>query len=406
MLTVKLAWRNLFRNVRRTVLTCILISSALIVLILTDGLTLGMIDVMVSGITKTLAGEAQITRKGFRDNFGSEYTLEDAGTITDELDSSAIVQAYAPRVIIGGMIASPYNTTGGLIYGVDAAKELSVSRIRSAVYEGSYLTGKDRELLIGEGMADLLEVKLGDRIIVTASTVEGNEIAQELFRVTGFFKFGPKEMDEAFAFINLGQAQNLMGMDGSLHQIAIRFHNPQDANRDLPLYEKLTTDEVEAHGWKKLQPAMAPMIEMSLYTTGIVGFILFLLTSLGVINSMFMSIYERIYEFGVVKAIGTSPAQVRMLILYEAFFLAVISCFFGILIGYGLSEYFAAAGLYVGGEYEVAGVAFEDRMYSRPELYQFINFPIYVTLLTVAAALYPAYFASRIVPTQALQRAL
>ena len=90
MLTFKLAWRNLFRNVRRTVLTCILISSALIVLILTDGLTLGMIDVMVSGITKTLAGEAQINRKGFRDNLGSEYKLEDADTITDELQAQML----------------------------------------------------------------------------------------------------------------------------------------------------------------------------------------------------------------------------------------------------------------------------------------------------------------------------
>jgi len=119
-----------------------------------------------------------------------------------------------------------------------------------------------------------------------------------------------------------------------------------------------------------------------------------------------MSIYERIYEFGVAKAIGTTPAQVRQLVLYEAFFLALISCFFGILIGYGLNEYFATEGLYVGTGYEVSGVAFEDRLYSRPEIYQFINFPIYVALLTVAAALYPANFASRIVPTQALQRAL
>ena len=406
MLALKLAWRNLFRNVRRTVLTCILITSALIVLILTDGLVLGMVDVMVSGLTNTLEGEAQVNRKGFRDNFDAEYTLDDPVTITDELARSPIVQGYAPRVLVGGMIASPYNTTGGLIYGVDATKELSVSRIHQAIYEGTYLTGKDRELLIGKGMADLLEVKLGDRIIVTTATVDENDITQELFRVTGFFKFGPKEMDETLAFINLEQAQNFLGMNDRLHQIAIRFHDPEDANRELPLYDKLTTHKVEAQGWRKLQPAMGPIIEMSLYVTAIVGVILFLLTSLGVVNSMFMSIYERIYEFGVAKAIGTTPAQVRQLVLYEAFFLALISCFFGILIGYGLSEYFATAGLYVGAEFEVSGVAFEDRMYSRPETYQFINFPIYVALLTVAAALYPANFASRIVPTQALQRAL
>ena len=406
MLTLKLAWRNLFRNVRRTILTCILITSAVSVLILTDGIILGMVDVMVSGLTHTFEGEAQINRKGFRDNFDADYTLNDPKTITDELSNSSIVQGYAPRVVVGGIIASPYNTSGGLIYGVDATKELHVSRIREAIYEGTYLTGRNRELLIGKRMADLLEVKLGDRIIITAATVNDNDIAQELFRVTGFFEFGPKEMDETLAFINLEQAQSFLGMNEKLHQIAIRFHDPENANKELELYDKLTTDDVEVQGWVKLQPAMAPIIEMSLYATAIVGVILFLLTSLGVINSMFMSIYERIYEFGVAKAIGTTPAQVTQLVLYEAFFLALISCFFGTLISYGLSEYFATAGLYIGGEFEMSGIAFQDRLYSRPETYQFINFPIYVTLLTVAAALYPANFASRIVPTQALQRAL
>ena len=406
MLTLKLAWRNLFRNVRRTVLTCMLVTSSLIVLILTDGFVLGMTDVMINGLTKTLEGEAQVNRKGFRDNFDAEYTLDDPDAIISELANSAIVQSYAPRVMVGGMLASSYNTVGGFIYGIDAQKESDVSRIRKAVYEGSYLTGRDRELLIGKGMAELLEVEIGDRIILTAATVGGSEITQELFRVSGFVSFGPKDMDETLAFINLNQAQQFLGLDNRVHQITIRFHDPADANKPLALYDRLTTDEVEAQGWLNLQPAMGPIIEMSSYVTSVVAVIMFMLTSFGVINSMFMSIYERIYEFGVAKAIGTRPRQVVQLVLYEAFLLAVLSCMVGVLIGYGLSDYFATEGLYVGAEFEVGGVAFEDRMYSRLETYQFIDFPIYVALLTVVAALYPANFASRIVPTQALQRAL
>ena len=110
MLTLKLAWRNLFRNVRRTVLTCMLVTSSLIVLILTDGFVLGMTDVMINGLTKTLEGEAQVNRKGFRDNFDAEYTLDDPDAIVNELANSTIVQSYAPRVMVGGMLASSYNT--------------------------------------------------------------------------------------------------------------------------------------------------------------------------------------------------------------------------------------------------------------------------------------------------------
>ena len=406
MLSLKLAWRNLFRNTRRTILTCLLISSSLVVLILMDGIMLGMVDVMIGGITHTLEGEAQVNRKGFRDNFEVELYLDNPDEILATLENEAGIAGYAPRVIVGGMIASPYNTTGGIIFGVDADREVGVSKIRDAVYEGSYLTGKKREILIGKPMADLLEVGLGDRIILTAATVDSNEITQELFRVSGFFEFGPDEMDENFVFINLPQAQSVLGMTNRLHQVAIRFDNPEDAkNRETPIFKKLNHDEIEALGWLDLQPGIGAMLEMVNYSTAIVGLILFLLASLGVINSMFMSIYERIYEFGVAKAIGTRPAQIIQLVLYEAFFLALMSCAFGVVFGYFSNSYFAEYGVPIG-EFEAAGVAIDGSIYTVLALYQFIEFPIYVTLLTIVAAIYPAVFASKIVPTRALQRAL
>ncbi len=406
MLSLKLAWRNLFRNTRRTVLTCILISSSLIVLILVDGIMIGMVDLMIGGITQTLEGEAQVNRKGFRDNLEAELYLDNPDEILATLEAAPGLSGYAPRVMVGSMIASPYNTTAGLIYGVDAESEVAVSKIKEAVYEGSYLTGKDREILIGIDMADLLEVELGDRIVITAAAVDTNEIMQELFRVSGFTEFGPDELDESFVFINLSQAQRLLGMENRLHQIAIRFENPEDPrNSDLPLFKKLSDGEVEALGWLDLQPGIGAMLEMTRYATAIVGVVLFLLASLGVINSMFMSIYERIYEFGVAKAIGTTPLQIIFLVLFEALFLALISCVFGIVLGYLFSTYFAEYGVPMG-EFEFSGVVMDGNIYTVLAWYQFVTFPIYVTLLTLIAAIYPAVFASRIVPTQALQRAL
>ena len=130
-----------------------------------------------------------------------------------------------------------------------------------------------------------------------------------------------------------------------------------------------------------------------------------MLTSLGVINSMFMSIYERIYEFGVAKAIGTTPRHIILLVLFEALFLALIACAFGLLLGYFSSSYFETHGVPMG-EFEMSGVAIDGNMYTQVRAYQFVTFPIYVTLLTLLAAIYPAIFASRIVPSRALQRAL
>ena len=406
MLSLKLAWRNLFRNTRRTLLTCMLITSSLVVIILVDGIMLGMIDVMVGGITKTLEGEAQVNQKGFRENFEPELFLNDPDAITAALAADERVAGHAPRVIIGGMIASPYNTTGGLIYGVDATSELGVSRLEEATYEGEYLTGAKREILLGKLMGELLEVSLGDRIIITAAQVDTGEITQELFRVTGFFEFGPEEMDQTLAFINLSAAQPLLGMDGHVHQIAVQFVDPEDAkNKALPTLARLNQGNVEALGWLDLHPSIGGMIEMSSYASAIVGAVLFILTSLGVINSMFMSIYERIYEFGVAKATGTTPRQIIALVLFEAFFLALMACAIGVLLGYLASFYFESNGIPMG-RMEMSGVLLDGNLHTEVRAYQFVAFPIYVTLLTVAAAIYPAVFASRIVPSQALQRAL
>lgn len=405
MLSLKLAWRNLFRNTRRTVLTCLLISCSLVSLILVDGIVLGMADSMVGNITDTLVGDAQVNRKGFRDNYDSDLYLASPEPLLTQLEQDETLAHYAPRVIVGSMIASTYNTSSGLVYGVDAVSELGVSKISDAVYEGEYLSGEKREILLGKPMAELLEVKLGDRIVITTASVATGDITQELFRLSGLFEFGPSELDENVVFINLQQAQHILGMSDNIHQIAVQFNNPEDAkNPELPLFKTLNQGDVEALSWLELEPSLGAVIEMTNYSTAIVGAILFFLASLGVINSMFMSIYERTYEFGVVRAIGTSSAKIIQLILFEALLLSLISCAIGLIIGYFSSSYFSENGIPVG-RMELAGVVI-DNTYTKLESHQFIAFPIYIIGLTLAAAVYPAIFASGIVPTKALQRTL
>jgi ABC-type lipoprotein release transport system permease subunit len=405
MLTLKLAWRNIFRNTRRTLLTVTLIAFSLVSLILSDALAIGLIEIMTGSVTETIGGEVQIHRRGFLDNYDVDLVIDEPQRLTDQLDADSGVRAYAPRVMAGGMITSTYNVSGGMIYGVDAQRELAVSRIRSAIVDGDYLSGKDREILIGEPMADLLEVELGDRIILTVAEIDTGEISQELFRLSGIFKFGPTELDDNLIFINLPTAQRLVALDGGIHQIVVMFHTLEDGkNRELPLLKSLNDDNIEAIGWMDFNPGMGSMLEMSSYITLIIGIVLFLLASLGVVNSMFMSIYERIYEFGIARAIGTTPYQILRLVMLEALLIAVISCIVGDIMGYVSNRYFETNGVPMG-EFELSGVAFTF-VYTRLTLEQYTMFPVYVTILTLVAAIYPAIFASRITPAKALQRSL
>ena len=405
MLIVKLAWRNLFRNTRRTILTVMLVSFSLVSLILTDGMVKGMQEKLVGSVTQTLTGEAQIHKKGFWEELDEKKFIDDPAPIINEILLNEDIQAFAPRVIVGGMISSPYNITGGLIYGVDADRELGISKLKKAVIEGAYLSGSRREILIGKSMSDILEVSLGDRIVISAAEVGSGEISQELFRVSGIFEFGLTELDSSLGFINLNVAQSLIGLDKGIHQIVVRFDNPENAlDSDNSFYQDTNQGDIEALSWIDYNPSIASLIGMSNYATVIIGVTLLLVATFGVINSLFMSIYERLYELGVAKAIGTSGPELMSLVILEAFLLGIVSCILGCVLGYFANSWFAIHGIPFG-TYDFSGVILQG-IHTKVALEQITLLPLCVILLVLVSAIYPAIFAARIMPVESMRRSL
>ncbi len=405
MLIVKLAWRNLLRNKRRTLLTVMLVGFSLVSLILTDGMVKGMQEKLVGSITQTLTGEAQIHKKGFREELDEKKFIDDPVPIINQIRLNKDIQSFAPRVVFGGMIASPYNITGGVIYGVDAARELGISKIKEALIEGAYLSGSPREILIGKSMSEILEVSLGDRIVISAAEVRNGEISQELFRVSGIFEFGLSDLDNSLGFINLNVAQSLLGLNEGIHQIVVRFKNPENAlDLQSSFYQTANSGNIEAISWKDYNPSIASLIGMSNYATVIIGVTLFLLATFGVINSLFMSIYERLYELGVAKAIGTSGPELMSLVILEAFLLGVISCIFGSVVGYFANSWFAVHGIPFG-TYEFSGVILRG-IHTKLALEQFTLLPSCIIILVLVSAIYPSIFAARIMPVDSMRRSL
>ena len=407
MLTFKLAIRNLFRNTRRTILSAILISFSLMALIMADGLILGMKDLLVSSLTKNLVGEAQLHRKGFRDNFDVDLYLTGTDDLVADLRGRPEVTEVASRVLSGGMVSSSYNVATGMLFGIDAEAEARIGNIKKAIIEGQYLTGERGEIMLGRPMAELLEVSLGDRIVITLSEADGGDLSQALFRVSGIYYFGLREIDHNTVFINADEARQAVGISADAsHELVMVFEDSSvSREKNSTVFDDFNNEQLELKSWMELNEDIATMLELSDASTLIIGSILFLLASLGVINSMFMSIYERLYEFGVARAIGTTPWQLAQLILCEALLLGIGSCLFGGVIGYGLISYTTLHGLPLG-EFEMSGIALSGNIATQMQLSQFTELPFYIILLTLVAALYPARFASKIVPTEALSRSL
>ncbi|RDH85278.1 MAG: hypothetical protein DIZ80_02350 [endosymbiont of Galathealinum brachiosum] len=404
-LNYSLALRNIFRNTRRTALTICLIASGLAALLFTDAFIRGMSVSMIKTSTETFLGDAQIHQQGFREASDIDIYLKDNNSLYQKLENIKQIKSYAPRILTGAMLSSSENVTSVIVYGVNAEKESQISKLKQAMIKGHYLTAKKGEIIIGDDLADLLEVDLGDRLVVTVSQAHGGDLSQELFRVSGLYHFDDRFMNKGLAVINLQQGQEILNIQG-VHEIALRFNNVQQASDTrLTLWAELNNKELETLNWRQLIPQLSSMLDMSQYSTLIVSIIMSLLVALGLINSMFMSIYERHHEFGILLAVGTRPRQLFWLILLEGFYIGMLSIIAGVFLGGVISYWKSVTGIDYSGT-EFSGVSMSEPIYLIIDVLAFIKISGFILAITVLSCVYPALHAARLQPSLAMRKAL
>lgn len=407
LFTMKLAWRNIFRNKRRTIIAGIAIGVGLAALIFTDAVIQGMKRQMIQAATAAYLGEGQIHRQGFRLAQEVELTINNPGQVNAELETDGAVEAFAPRAESFGMITSPANVSSVMFIGVDPGKERFLSRIDDNIRQGKFFKGSnERDIVLGSDLADLLEVSLGDRVVVTVSQAHTGDLSQDMFRVSGIYRFGIKEMDGGLAFVRLPKAQQMLGIGRGIHEIAIKFRSIGFATENNnPFWKKYSAGGNEAVSWEVLLPQLRGVIKMIWISLAFMAVILFGVVAFGIINTLFMSLYERMFEFGVLRAVGTRSSGVRKLIVFEAGALALLSIAMGMTLGLGLTLAVSKIGIDYRG-IEFAGTTFYDLLYPVLHIQQFIIYPMAVFLFTLLVGLYPARVAGKMRVADALRKSL
>jgi ABC-type lipoprotein release transport system permease subunit len=404
-LTFRLAWRNLFRNKRRTVIAGIAIGVGLAALMFTDALIEGMMGSLVESATASYLGEGQIHARGFRLTQDVNQTIRRPDGVIAGLAGEPSVEAWAPRAESFGMITSPANVSAVLVVGVDPGKERALSRVDDRLTQGAFFEGADAgDLVIGSGLADLLEVGLGDRLVVTVAQAGTGALAQDLFRVSGIYRFGIKEMDEGLAFVRLARAQAMLGIGRGLHEIALKFRTLAFATeKNNPFWAKYSADGNEAVSWTVLLPQLEGVLRMVWVWLAFMAVVLFGIVAFGIINTLFMSFYERLFEFGVLRAVGTRATGVGRLVVSEAGALGLLSVGLGAILGLALIGAISKIGIDYRG-IELAGTTFADRLYPIFRLRQVLVYPAAVFLFTVLMGFYPAVVAARMRVAEALRK--
>jgi ABC-type lipoprotein release transport system permease subunit len=401
----RLAKRSIFRNTRRTLLTILLISCSLAAILFTDAFVRGMVKTMVKISTQTFLGEGQIHQKGFREANDIDLYIKDTATLYQQLDEIDEIQAYAPRVLSGAMTSSSENVASAIIYGVDAIKEVKVSKLKLAMTQGDYLSGDDGEIIVGEQLADLLEVSLGDRLVVTVSEAHGGDLSQALFRVSGLFSFNERTMDIGMAFINLSQGQKLLRITG-VHEVSLRLQELYQADdKTLGFWQSLNNKNIETLSWQELVPQLSSMLAMTEYSTLIVSVIMYILVCLGLINTMFMSIFERQTEFGILLAIGTRSKQLFYQIMLEGLFIGLLSVTVGLLLAFIFCYWGSIFGIDYS-ELEMSGLTLNEPIYLVLNATSFALMGFATIAVTLISCIYPALHAARLQPSDAMRRTL
>jgi len=406
MTFLKIAWKNLFRNSRRTIIAGSAIGLGLAGLIFTDALMVGMRKNMIDNATGTFTGHGQIHSVKFLENHEVEQTILDPVATLNRVSLSPEIKSFAPRIITTALISSASKSQSITLWGIDPQKEKQLSKMDDRLSTGSEYLPKRNSILIGQGLADELGIERGDRLMVTVAMADSGEPSQELVTVDGIFSFGSKEMDMSVAAINLSVAREMLGFShDEIHEIAFTLNNAELAFEKENQFWKTVGGKNIVQPWTTIMEELQMVLEMTSYSKWILMGILFFIVGLNIINTLFMAIYERFFEFAVLKSIGTGRFQLFRMIVYEATFLAVIASIIGMVVGFAMTQYVMVVGLNFN-SIEYSGITFYEKIYPVIELSQYLVHPAFLIVFTIVISMYPALFAAKMTPAEALKKTL
>ena len=416
LLLATIAWRNLWRNPRRTLLTALALGLGLALLLIAVGLNDGRNEQMIANGVRLGSGHVVVQAKGYQETHSQELLLPASlVSATEEVLHSGelthTVQGVSPRLFASGLLSSAANASGVGIVGVIPEKERPVSLAAQRIVAGVYFADSTPSgVVIGAELARKLEVRIGSKVVLMAQairqpsadaavSVEG-EIQSALFRVVGIFRTGLQEVDAYVIHLPLPAAQALLGAPDQVTQMAIFLAQESDSPVvALRLRQHVAGAAAEVLTWQESMVELAQVVWLGgAFRAVMLGMIL-VMVGLGLLNTMLMAVLERRYEFGVCTALGLPPGQLASIVLSESLALAVISVAMGLALGLSVHHYFATSGLdlrwFTETSFSAAGTVFDPILYSHLSLSRVAWLVSIVFVMATVMALYPALKAAR-----------
>jgi ABC-type lipoprotein release transport system permease subunit len=399
-----MAWRNLWRNYRRTLIMLLAISVGVWAMIFMTALLRGMVDDMIRQGIDILPGHVQIHAAGYRDDPSVTHSMPAPDNVLLNVFSSPQVVAWTSRIAVPAMISSEYENRGVSLLGVDPEGEAALGFDPSDVIEGRFLSGSDDTgIVIGRKLGQRLETRLGKRVVVMSQDPE-NAIAERGFRIVGIFRAELESREESVVYAGRDVIQDMLGIGSDISEVAVLGHDYRHPEAMQSSIRSAVSADREVLSWQELDPYLATMMKVMNGFVLVWMVVIFLALSFGLVNTLMMAVFERVREIGLMRALGMRPSAIVYQILVEAVMLLILGLLAGNLMAMatviplqdGIDVSVVSEGM------EMMGAS--SMLYPKLQWADMVLANAVVIVLGIITSLLPAWRASQYRPIEALSR--
>jgi ABC-type lipoprotein release transport system permease subunit len=403
MMVLKIAFRNVFRQKRRTILTALSMFGGFVLAAFFIGWADGTYNNIIDTFTRYNLGHVQVHEKSYSDRPAIYKTINNLSEIEKVLDSTKKITSWTPRLFSAGLVSVKDKSVGTRIIGIDPEKEVRTTKFDEKIVKGRMLAKiPAHEVVLGKGLARILKAELEDEIVVLSQGADGS-IANDMYKIVGILDSGDEISDRASFYLHLTDARELLVLEGRIHEIAVTVNRLSDADGVVKaLREKIDDPRLTVEPWQVFARSFYVAMKADKEGMWIMLVIIVLVVAVGVLNTVLMSVLERRREYGVLKAVGTRPSQIVKMVLAEVNILAVVCILAGAAVGLLLNYLFSVHGISLPEPISYGGMKFQH-MQAEINARSFYIPAITVLFVATFVSLFPAFKAARTDPARSMR---
>ena len=402
---LQLAWRNIWRNPRRTVIIMIAVIIGVWTMVALTSLMRGMITDMVENGIATLTGDMKIYPAKYHEDPSVAYRIDDPAAVLSKIVGGLPQNAKsAARVRVNAVASNARHSTGIILVGIDPAQENGVSFIGDGVTDGRMIAPEDENaIVVGQALLEKFETRIGRKLILMSQDAD-REIASRAFKIRGVYRARLAATEKQFVFVSKSSAQKMLNIGNGVSEISIVIDDHEKTGPMAETIRALLKDTgLEIYTWKDLLPMLKSYLEIFNGFIFLWYLVVFVAMAFGIVNTLLMAVFERMREFGLLKALGMKPALILRSVLIESGIILILGLAAGNLLAMASVMIVAAAGidlsaLSAGFEYAgMSSVIYPELVWRDVLLANGV-----VLLLGLVVSVYPAVKAARITPVEAM----